>query len=150
MSESATILSLASKLRPHNCAELPFRADMPDDTDRRSSRSTSSTVVPGEQAPLLDSASEHTLRGDARAREYGATAPMGLPLANGLLGRVAALYKRAVRSNDERRRGGDEEAPRVGDVGVTDVSRCRGSFICLAVWVLLFLQGETLPPRTQL
>lgn len=115
--------------------------------DRTSSRSTCSTVVSGEQAPLLESASEHTLRGHDAGPEWAATAPVGLPLANGLLGRVAAMYQRAVRSNEEQRREGDVETPRVSDVGVTHVSRCRGSFICLAVWVLLFLQGA--PPTPQ-
>ena len=121
--------------------------------NRSSSRSTSSTVVPAspaEHTPLLDSASDRTLRARAAESEseWDATAPMGMPLAHGLLGRVSAMYYRAVRSHDSRREDNEVDDVEVGggggdgDDGVTDVSRVRGFFICFSVWVLLFLQGE--------
>lgn len=132
--------------------KVPLRAFHEPTMERSSSRSTSSTVVPAEQTPLLsESASDHTLRGNGPAdneSEWSATAPMGLPLANGLLGRVASIYQRAVRSTEEHRReNGDVEGERRGDENVMPVSRWRGFFICLSVWVLLFLQGNAPSPR---
>ena len=64
--------------------------------DRSSSRSTSSTVVPAspaEHTPLLDSASDRTLRARAAESEseWDATAPMGMPLAHGLPEREVVL-----------------------------------------------------------
>ncbi|MBE3042425.1 hypothetical protein IMZ48_07565 [Candidatus Bathyarchaeota archaeon] len=154
MSDAAAVLFLASHLQTRNCSEPPLSQEYPPTPipaprpppamDRASTTST----VTGEHTPLLpDSASDDTLRGNGNGPEWGAP-PLGLPLADGLLNRVAAMYQRAIRSH-ERRRDGDLEAPGVGDVGVTHVSRCRGSFICLTIWVLLFLQGAYLsrPPQ---
>lgn len=119
---------------------------------RSASPSTASTAA--EEAPLLSDAgsgSDGTLRGSGAAWENGsdgwASAAAGMPSGNGLIGRVASMYRRAVRTNDQAREARDAERERGhthhGDEGVTPVGPWRGFFICLSIWVLLFLQGAS-------
>lgn len=121
---------------------------------RSASPSTASTAA-AEEAPLLsDAGSDNTLGENGATWENGsdgwASAAAGMPSGNGLLGRVASMYRRAVRTSDRAREAGDAGRERghhhLGDEGVTPVGPWRGFFICLSIWVLLFLQGASADP----
>lgn len=109
---------------------------------RSASPSTASTVA-AEEAPLLsDASSDNTWENSS---DGWVSAAAGMPSGNGLLGRVASMYRRAVQTSDRAREAGDAGRERGhihhGDEGVTPVGPWRGFFICLSIWVLLFMQG---------